>query len=1489
MNKKIIIGIVAVVLVFLGIFTFALPNEEEVTDVTAPVVTLNGDAVQYLELGETYTELGSTVVDDVDTLTAVVTGTVNTRIAGKYELTYTATDSSGKTDTETRTVYVRPTITAPANYVHTVGNAYAAPRGTVLTNLDEAAVELASDNEASVLLNTPGVYTLRFNYVTEDGARALEKTFTVTVVDRTAPVVTLNGEAEVFITIGEEYEELGSTVVDNVNTLTAVITGTVNNRVSGTYELTYTATDGSGNSSFVTRTVYVRPLITAPADYTHSVGDVYTAPKGTVVVDLDGGTIVLTSDNESDVLVNTLGEYILRFNYTYLGIEALEKTSKVTVVDTTAPVVTLNGEDVQYLELGETYTELGSTVVDDVDTLTAVVTGTVNIRVSGTYELTYTATDGSGNSSFVTRTVYVRPLITAPADYTHNVGDAYTAPKGTVVVDLDGGTIVLTSDNESDVLVNTLGEYTLRFNYTYLGIEALEKTSKVTVVDTTAPVVTFSPEGNDTAAQSYSTVVAVTDNVAVNESSFKYLWNKAPDTTPSVSAFVTSFTNGSTINTPNGKSGGYYLWVYVEDMEGNYNITRSERFRLDNNNPDLVSIVYTPNTLTNGNVLVTLTVNEKINPISGWTKVTNKIYQKEYSLNIDEDVAFSDLSGNINTANVLIDWIDKVSPTGTFGYSTTTPTNGTVVATLTPSENVTVTNNGGSFTYEFTTNGSFTFELVDDAGNVGTAVATVANIDQEAPVLNVKTTSIGNASSKLFSSISLNFTDNLELGYINLNGTVTNLSGTSFDVDNVSSGYGLVEGANSITLYDEAGNSVTYEFTVDVTKPVVAVNLNRLTWITSGSVVSKLQVPEYRATDLHLDSVKIYNSMNSVVSQVLGLTVTTRYAKFTHLGDGVYTIVAYDKAGNASDVFTVTMDNVNPVLVLDNHDLGYISTSSFDVTGTVNDLNLQEYKYQLLDASKNEVGSSIQGGTTNVIGTLFTVDASSLTDGVYWVRVWAIDKAGNQTGDLTDTYLIRFIIDKNAPTIVVKDTSVGSSTYKVYSNISFEISDVMGLSYAELNGTNTVLSGTSTSLDNVIPGSFGAVEGANTLVVYDIYGNSVTYNFTLDITNPEVVVREGSTIITTGTYVDLVNNIGIQIKDNNIGKIYINGIEYPQYFGAGYYGINWIINRYNTLETFVLVAYDKAGNVSSNFTIKVDRTKPVLTIKDSSIGSTFYKVYKEVSFKLSDNRSIDYLTLNGVLKDVTDSQWGDLNNVKPGLYGAVEGTNTLILYDIYGNSTTYEFTLDTGFLYYSNFNSVNVSSTNVDGAWYVDRYAPNGFSSSNFGGNNVLLHSINATDSALTRPSSYSSAFYNTQGRKFNTDGATEFTIQLYIPSSWASTTARLAGIWGVGFDETNSISSYPILEFATIDGYAQFRIYDFMLGQYINIGLPSGFAYDQWYTLNIKLDTSTNTFVFSVNDLSYTFTANDTKSMDEIILQGYNTTTGTTYNIYWDNLMIKE
>lgn len=87
--------------------------------------------------------------------------------------------------------------------------------------------------------------------------------------------------------------------------------------------------------------------------------------------------------------------------------------------------------------------------------------------------------------------------------------------------------------------------------------------------------------------------------------------------------------------------------------------------------------------------------------------------------------------------------------------------------------------------------------------------------------------------------------------------------------------------------------------------------------------------------------------------------------------------------------------------------------------------------------------------------------------------------------------------------------------------------------------------------------------------------------------------------------------------------------------------------------------------------------RPQVTVKGGeqfTVGSD--GTYSKVSFALHDDTKIDRLTLNGVEKDLVDDVWSDLNFVVPGRFGAVTGSNTLVVYDVAGNSTTIEFILE---------------------------------------------------------------------------------------------------------------------------------------------------------------------------------------------------------------------
>jgi len=143
------------------------------------------------------------------------------------------------------------------------------------TALDYNGVDLTSSivTVNLVSINIVGTYVITYNVSDTSGNAASQVSRLVTVedtqsVDTTAPVVTLNGDSEVSVANGTVYTELGALAFDNNGTvdLTSSIViddSQVDTSVSGTYTVTYTVTDASGNSSTpVTRTVIV---LVAPA------------------------------------------------------------------------------------------------------------------------------------------------------------------------------------------------------------------------------------------------------------------------------------------------------------------------------------------------------------------------------------------------------------------------------------------------------------------------------------------------------------------------------------------------------------------------------------------------------------------------------------------------------------------------------------------------------------------------------------------------------------------------------------------------------------------------------------------------------------------------------------------------------------------------------------------------------------------------------------------------------------------------------------------------------------------------------------------------------------------------------------------------------------------------------------------------------------------------------------------------------------------------
>lgn len=117
----------------------------------------------------------------------------------------------------------------------------------------------------SVNIHKVGTYILTYNLTNPYGLKAKPVTRTVEVIDTIRPVAKLHGSAYNSVEVFTKYEDSGASATDNYYSSVSITDGgsfykTFSNGIPtrlGTYTAIYTATDSSGNTATVSRTIRV--------------------------------------------------------------------------------------------------------------------------------------------------------------------------------------------------------------------------------------------------------------------------------------------------------------------------------------------------------------------------------------------------------------------------------------------------------------------------------------------------------------------------------------------------------------------------------------------------------------------------------------------------------------------------------------------------------------------------------------------------------------------------------------------------------------------------------------------------------------------------------------------------------------------------------------------------------------------------------------------------------------------------------------------------------------------------------------------------------------------------------------------------------------------------------------------------------------------------------------------------------------------------------
>lgn len=654
------------------------------------------------------------------------------------------------------------------------------------------------------------------------------------------------------------------------------------------------------------------------------------------------------------------------------------------VEDVTPPVIhgVTNGDKL-YINLNDAEYEIKMptvTATDDYDgKVEVVMTGEVKIAEEGEYAIIYTATDTAGNEATATLTVVVDNQapelkgITDGEKFYLKINDSdFTLPEVTAEDAVDGE-ITVTKTGTFDVTKE--GEYEIVYEAT--DTIGNKTTATVTVVvDGTAPK----------ADVNYSTTVLTKENVIVTIISDEPIqvpegWELAED--------------GLSIKKP--YTGNVNEKLMVSDLAGNETEVQIIITNIDKEVTATPS--YSTTNPTKGTVTATITSDEVLQEVDGWTLASDKMSMtKVYTQNVIEDVTVKDRLGNETTVTITIQNIDHIAPKAEVQYDVTELTNGNVQVTIIANETLQAvtgtshwqihTENPTKATATFTTNGTEDVTLTDLAGNESIIPVTVSNIDKTAPVLTTQydITSLTNQNvmATIKADEKLQALDGWELAKDGLSMSKEYSANISQD----------------IKVKDLAGNEAIATITI--------ANIDKEAPVVEGLTEGK---NSYQTVTLKFtEGVATLQKDNEAPQKYLSETPITT--------DGRYVLVVTDPAGNTTtkefivDKVAPVFETLKPVILKKGDTFNTSMVANDDVDGEI-PATLK------ITLNANEVTQ---------------IDTTGAQDGEYILTYTATDEAGN-TATTTRTVTVDATPAKRVGQVKYSETS---ATTEVIARVTFD-------------------------------------------------------------------------------------------------------------------------------------------------------------------------------------------------------------------------------------------------------------------------------------------------------------------------------------------------------------------------------------------------------------------------------------------------------------------
>ena len=288
----------------------------------------------------------------------------------------------------------------------------------------------------------------------------------------------------------------------------------------------------------------------------------------------------------------------------------------------------------------------------------------------------------------------------------------------------------------------------------------------------------------------------------------------------------------------------------------------------------------------------------------------------------------------------------------------------------------------------------------------------------------------------------------------------------------------------------------------------------------------------------------------------------------------------------------------------------YKGWSESVVTGKDDNGNDVKTTYYKKDITINNWGSSTtstESSTLHFSPRDFGNNLISLTDGTYTVRItrsyhWQYYKSWISVPkyESTSTQTGTLIIDTVSPTLTMRGNSSGSSISdgaNVKESVTFSAYDTNH--YRLYYKTPSSSSYTYTTSKTYVTGS---ANGWYYAYAEDTHGHrSPTYSVYYDNVLPVGTMKSNGSTITSGT--TLSKSFSYTVTDSGSG---INGVYYQTPVNSSYvaYTQGTIIPASAGDGWYYFYATDKSGNRSNTMSVCLDTTKPTVSLKGYSSGST---------------------------------------------------------------------------------------------------------------------------------------------------------------------------------------------------------------------------------------------------------------------------------------------